>query len=319
MTLAAITAGCSSTAPPSSAPTTSPTTSPSPPSSTPASSSTSTSTSTSTVAQPAVAAVPVGTTDHPIWIVGSFQIPLFERAGLSSALVDYFFNTPQTLLIMTAESSAASRQLPAATRVERFTSYATMLQAFDTGSVLPGVKGILYDNENWALTPENEKAAPVQYAAQAEALAHQHGMFLVFSPAVNLARLAAGQTGSKWTDFLTQGLAASGARVTDVLDIQAQQAQGTVEFTTFAQQAVAQARAANPSARIVVGIGPDPGGRYIPASDVLAAYQAARPLVDGYWLNLPDGGKQCNGCGAPEPAVSVGFLQSLAASQGVSG
>ena len=262
----------------------------------------------------------------PGWIVADWAVAKMEAAGLSPSLVDYFFDNPQTYLIVTQhDHSAVDQQLAAATHVQRFTSFATMQQAFSSGTVTPGTKGILYDNEAWRFTPANEKAAPVSYAQRARALAHQHGMTFVFTPAVNLATLAAstgggtaGSTGAagKYGAYLSQDLAARAATASDVLEIQAQQAQATPEFDTFTSQAISQARAANKSALIYVGIGPGPNGRTISAAQILAAYQATRARVDGYWLNIPANNAQCPGCGTAQPQVAVAFLQSLARTLG---
>lgn len=253
----------------------------------------------------------------PDWIIGAWQIPMLEEAGLSASLVKALFNNPGTYLVVSSAGSPGAAQLPLATKVQRFTSFVAMQQAFTAGSVLPGVSAIMYDNEGWSLTPPDEKAQPVQFAAQAQALVHQHGMTFLFTPAVNLAKLSGG-TGSKWTEYLNENLAAGGAKVSDVFDIQAQQAQATPEFQPFSDAAVQQARAANPGARILVGIGPDPNGRTISAADILAAYQAVRGEVDGYWLNLPVGGIQCPNCGTAQPSVEAAFLTSLASSLGIS-
>lgn len=257
----------------------------------------------------------------PGWIVANWAIAKFEKAGLPLSLVDYFFNNPRTYLIVSPNfTSPVDRQLPDATLLERFTSYATMQQAFDSGSILPGVKAIMYDNEAWALTPANEKAAPFKYAQEAQTLVHQHGMTFVFAPAVNLATLtsagAASGSTDKYSAYLSQNLSGQGAKVSDIFDIQAQQAQATAAFDSFTRQAVAQAKAANPHVQIFVGIGPSPNGRTISAADILAAYRATRSEADGYWLNLPAGNAQCPNCGTAQPQVAVSFLESLATSLG---
>jgi hypothetical protein len=121
---------------------------------------------------------------------------------------------------------------------------------------------------------------------------------------------------SKFQAYLDQNLASQGAKVSDVFDIQAQQAEATPDFMSFATQAVAQARAANPHAVVLVGIGTNPGGRPVTIQDVTSAYSAVRALADGYWLNIPQGNSQCPQCGPAQPQVAVAFLQGLAPSLG---
>ncbi len=250
----------------------------------------------------------------PAWIIADWAVAQLQHAALSPQLVNYFFNNASTYLIVHPGEKRVDAQLPDATRVQRFTSFVDMQKAFADGTILPGIKAIMYDNEAWSFTPANEKDQPIAYATQAEALAHAHGMEAIFTPAANLATLHA--SGSKYSDYLSQGLAGQGARVADVFDIQSQQAEATSEFLPFVTQAVSQARAANSHAVIMTGIGPNPGGRTVTASDIMAAYQSTRAEVAGYWLNLPAGNPQCPQCGKAQPQVAVSFLQSLAQTLG---
>lgn len=252
------------------------------------------------------------------WIVADYSIAMFEKAGLSTSLIDFFFNNRGTYLILHPREGKFDAQLPLATKVDRFTSYAAMQQAFSTNAIPAGVGAVMYDNEAWSFTPANEKASPVQFAAQAEALVHAHGLKFIFTPATNLATLglASAASSDKYQRFVAAGLPGGSAKVSDIYDIQSQQAEATPEFETFVRAAVAQARAANPHATVLIGIGPNPSGRTVSAQDVLDAYQATHAMVDGYWLNMPAGTAQCPQCGAAEPQVAVSFLQMLGASLG---
>lgn len=87
--------------------------------------------------------------------------------------------------------------------------------------------------------------------------------------------------------YLDQGLAARGARVSDVFEIQSQQIEGTSAFLPFATLATAQAKAANPDAMLLLGIGTNPGGRSVTARALLNSYLSTRTKTNGYWLNIP--------------------------------
>jgi len=260
-----------------------------------------------------------GASGNPAWIVADWAIADMESAGLSPALVSYFFDNPRTYLIVHPGETRIDGGLPSAVRVERFTSFATMQSAISTGQLMPGVSAVMYDNEAWSFTPVNEQNSPVQYAAQAEALAHQHHLLLIFTPAVNLANLSptASTANDKYGNYLAEDMGA-GSRASDVFDIQSQQAEGTPQFTGFVTQAVGQARAANPNAVIMAGIGPNPDGRPVTSGQILDAVQAIRGEVSGFWLNMPAGTPQCPQCGTAQPQVAVSFLQSLASSLGAS-
>ena len=157
-------------------------------------------------------------------------------------------SNPHTFLIL--KRGQTDTVLANATPVRSFASYAEMAGAFAAGRSSPRSHTILYDNEHWAATPVNEQQQPIAYARQAETLAHQHGMRMIFTPAINLALVATGEVGktAKYNDFVSQNLAGQSAQVTDVLEIQAEQAVATPAFSSFVSSTVAQARAANPSA-----------------------------------------------------------------------
>lgn len=257
-----------------------------------------------------------GASGRPSWIVADWAIADMEKAGLSQSLVTYFFDNPETYLILHPGDERIDAAIPRAVRLERFTSFATMQSAFADGQVMPGISAVMYDNEAWSFTPVDEKASPIQFAARAEALAHQHGLRLVFTPAANLADLSPTATGGdKYANYLAQNLAA-GARVSDVFDIQSQQAEGTPQFATFVSQAAGQARAANPGAVVMAGIGPNPGGRPVTAGQILDAVDSIRGEVSGFWLNMPAGTSQCPQCGTAQPQIAVAFLEALAANLG---
>jgi hypothetical protein len=204
--------------------------------------------------------------------------------------------------------------VPHALRVASFTSYTAIQQAVDGGGLPNGTSYVLYDNEHWSLTPADEQRQPATFAQQARALLHRHGLRLIFAPAVNLATVLAGVgANQKYASYLSLGLAADGARASDVFEIQAQQAIGTPTFDTFVTAAAVQARAANPPAPILVGLSTNPVGRPVTASDLLSAYRSTRTQVSGYWLNVPGSNAQCPSCGSAQPQVAVAFLQAVAA------
>ena len=213
-------------------------------------------------------AVPAG---RPAWIVSESAVALLREAGLSRHLVAYFFNNTNTFLLLSGPEHIR-RELPLARATESFTSYAALKHAFAINAISAGTRAILYDNENWSLTPLPERAQPILYAARAEALVHRHHMKFVFTPASDLADAhvrSPGAGGSSYQRYLEQDLAGRGARVSDVFEIQSQQIEGTSAFLPFATLATAQAKAANPDAMLLLGIGTNPGGRSVTARALL--------------------------------------------------
>ena len=102
------------------------------------------------------------------------------------------------------------------------------------------------------------------------------------------------------------------AKCADVVEIQAQGAEANpARFRQFVDAEAQQARTANPNVLVLAGISTNPDGRRVSAQQLLAAVQAVRPVVSGFWLNIPAGGKYCPRCGEPHPEVAMRLLQAL--------
>ncbi|MDQ6782881.1 MAG: hypothetical protein M3063_05445 [Actinomycetota bacterium] len=249
---------------------------------------------------------------RPFILVQDYAIAALNRAGLPAKVIAALFDNPRTLLIVKGKSSF-DRSLSQASPVESFTSYGDIQRAFDTGAVAANIKYVLYDNEQWSFTPTAEQRDPVTYAQRAAAVVHEHGRQLIFAPAANLATvLSGGSPDQKFDRFLTLRLAGEGARVSDVLEIQAQQAEATPAFDPFVGAAVQQARLSNPNAVILVGLSTNPAGRAVTTLDLVSAFNSTRGMVGGYWLNVPGKSPKCPSCGEAQAGVGVGFVQAVA-------
>ena len=277
---------------------------------------------TSTVPTPGTPAALPG----PYWLVEDFTLALLERDGLPASTITRIFNSPRTLLIVRPRGGVPDSLVPLATKVQSFASFAAMQAAIQGSTIEPGVKYVLYDNEDWSFTPDNEQVAPFTYAAQALALAHAHGLQMIFTPAANLSRVlspgysTSNQLGSgkgKFSGYLNLNMAGQGASVSDIVEIQGQQAESQPGFTSFVQQAVAQARAAAPGHPVLLGISTAvPGAGAVSPATLAGVVAATKSLVDGYWLNVPGTSPQCPDCGQVDAGPAVSFLESYAAGPG---
>jgi len=261
-----------------------------------------------------------------LWLVEDFTLALLERNGLPASTITRIFDTPRTLLIVRRHGSIPDSLVPQATKVQSFASLTTMEAAIQNGTIEPGVKYLLYDNEAWAFTPVNERQAPINFAAQAAALAHAHGFKLIFTPAANLAPIlssaytTSNQLGTgtdKYSGYLNLDLAGKGAAVSDIFEIQGQQAEVSPSFPAFVHQATTQARAAAPANPVLLGITTAvPGGGGVSAAQLSNVVAETGSVVDGYWLNVPQASAQCPACGAAHVAAVVSFLEAYAAGPG---
>ena len=225
------------------------------------------------------------------------------------------FNSPRTLLIVRPRGGVPDSLVPLATKVQSFASFATMQAAIQGSTLEPGVKYVLYDNEDWPFTPSNEQAAPFTYRGpDALALAHAHGLQVIFTPAANLSpdpqsrlhdleparvgqeqvlRLSGPEHGGPGRGGLGHrrdpGSAGRGSN------------QGSPPSSA---KAALQARAAAPSHPVLLGItSAIPGSGAVSPSTLTGVVAATRSLVDGYWLNVP-------GDVTPVPELRTGRCRS---------
>jgi hypothetical protein len=290
---------------------------------------TTTAPATTTPSEPApstTSTVPVPGSPRPYWLIQDFTLSLLERNGLPVSTITSLFNSPRTLLIVRPHGQVPDALVPLATKVQSFDSFGAMQAAISNSTLEPGVRYVLYDNEDWAATPADEKAAPFAFAARALALANAHGLQVIFTPAANLTPLlnhaytASNQLGpsqGKFSGYLALNMAGQAAATSDVVEIQGQQAEDEPGFSSFVSQAAAQARAAAPTHLVLLGITTSiPGKGPVSAATLASVVSATTPMVDGYWLNIPGQSAQCPTCGQADAGPAVSFLESYASASG---
>ncbi len=200
----------------------------------------------------------------------------------------------------------------AAEPVVTFASVAALEQAVVGGQLPAGTYGVLYDPEAWSFTPLAEQRDPVAAATRAAAVAHAHGLRLVVTPALDLTTVLAPGHGSRWQTFIALQLAGQLAKVADIVELQAQSLErDTATYAAFVKAAAAQADAARPGITVLAGLSTNPPGAAVDARYLTSAIQATRPVVVGYWLNVPGQGPRCPTCNASRPDIAAQILQQL--------
>lgn len=252
----------------------------------------------------------LGSSTRPYWILEKFSVSPLLDAGLSESMLAAYFDNPQTFLIVKSANPAKDPLLPNATYVMSFADYQQMVDAISSGSIPSYIKWILYDDEKWPSTPVAQQQQPFTYEAEAQTVAHEHGLGLIFTPAANLTTVlsTAYSNATKYDGYTGLGIASQAAPHADVLEIQAQQDESAPGFNSFVSSVVSQAQATNQRALIMVGLTTAaPRQAAVTPQLLLNDYATTRPLVSGYWLNIP------GGQGGPrDPQVAVAFLQALA-------
>ena len=188
-----------------------------------------------------------------------------------------------------------------------FTSYRSIENALQSGRIGPDVKAVIYDNERWKFTPEEEQRHFADYSARVAQLLHGHGILLVNAPATTLARVLDPGNDKPYDGYIHANIAADAARHADVFVIQAQgSVMSTSRYRDFVRDAAAQARKANPSVKVLAGISTSPNGQAVSDEQLYASVEATRSMVDGYWLNVPAQSPYCPNCVfAPEKALEL--------------
>jgi hypothetical protein len=223
-----------------------------------------------------------------------------QAAGASRAVLD-FINQPQNLV-----STALTRAKPLinATRIQVFSSYASIAAALANGHIAPDTKAVVYDNERSTGTPENELQNPVQYCQMTAVLLHEYHLEYIASPGFDLS--GPRPANHEWfQQFVSAGLMNCG-RYADYLDIQDQLMQGTSIYAQDARTAATLLHQINPQAKLLMGLSSSPSGRLDTAGQLWQAYLDTNQFVNGYWLNVPH-----NVSGHSRPSVAVQFLQKM--------
>jgi hypothetical protein len=234
------------------------------------------------------------------WLIGTSGLSKLE-AFAGSAAVARYLDGPQTTLITPSSipSGLASWHVVFA------------LDTTSLAEVRSGVNGlssriseILYDPEDWPFTPVAEQSTVGAAAAQAASMAHAAGRKLIVTPATNLAKPGT---------FIRSGDLAKVAASANVVEIQAQGMERLPStYAAFIGQAVGQILSANPRVTIYAGLSTNPAGPQVTATELLSDVRLTSSEVSGYWLNIPNPGEGCPGCGQAQPQIALELLASLA-------
>ena len=181
-----------------------------------------------------------------------------------------------------------------ATPVRGYASAAAFMTHISQGTIPAGTTTVLYDPEQWAATPLNEQQQPGVYMAQFAQQAKLQGYVSIVMPAVNLMNVAgaecAAQPGEALEDAFIRCNIAGKAAVGNVVNVQWQRLQSDpAQYASYAVTSAGQAKAANPEVTFLTQLTTRTfASQSTPTTGCLiyAAYTAARPSVQGFWLHV---------------------------------
>jgi hypothetical protein len=250
-----------------------------------------------------------GTTAGTTWIIDGQALAELGEDGMSSTQLSELFDNSHTYIVGGSGKSTETANIGNWT--SRRSTTVTDLRAAD---FTDATAAVLYDDEDWSLTPKAQQEDPAKYEAEGYRLSREHGVVFIAAPAMDLVRvLDPDGSGSAVQRFLSLDLIGQAARDADVVDIQAQGLEGGAQYATFVTAAAQQARSANPDVRVLAGLSTNPSGRAISSTVLAEDADAVRGVVDGYWLNIPSSGTACPRCGTARPQPAVAWLEQLLA------
>jgi len=183
---------------------------------------------------------------------------------------------------------------------ESFTSEASLASAIVHKRINPNTKYLLYDNEDWSLTPAVEQSNPLLYYEKAAKIAHLHGYYLIGTP----------------VSKTNPSIAAQIAPYVDVLDIQSQYDQTiATRYASHVLPLATAAHKANSKLIILSGLSTNPTAGIPTPNQLLNDAQAVSNQVSGFWLNIPTPGTACPKCNQPQPQIAIQFLTLLKSSK----
>jgi hypothetical protein len=162
-----------------------------------------------------------------------------------------------------------------------------------SGEVVAGENMVFAIENGTPQTPVEQQLNLAYTCRRAAEVLHSVGATLITAPASSiLDNLAPNYDGPEFQKMLELRVFAKCARHADGIDIQAQQCEQNVEvYEENIRKAAAQARNENPAVKVFAGLTtnskksrPDD---YPTAREIYRAAKAVKPVVDGYWMNVP--------------------------------
>jgi hypothetical protein len=277
-----------------------------------------------TPATPAQAATPAAasSTAHK-WMISRSAINLIDNNQGTDTLTTHAFDSSSTDEMGTAPKGAVGQPTATYYAYGPASSSSSLLYAVQHGTVPAGTTYVVYDNEDWSMTPANEQANPGLSMADFVTTAHHYGYKAILAPAVDLETdmPCYKKSDSAWNNYLTDcdlpKLVADAHP--DVYEIQAQRYEGNTTADTdcgcyrwFVDQSAKTAASIVSGLDIRAGLASNQDGSIATGQQLYTDTVNTSGSVDGYWLNVPVQSSACPKCAVSgDPQVAAQYLELL--------
>ena len=196
-----------------------------------------------------------------IWIVtgGWFDHLRYEDSALAKKL----FLRPPSIIVGTyhRRSARVGGQTPRGFASSfAYASFDIFRGVARFPSAVRHLDAVMYDPEAWTATPLDEQRDPQGAFRRFASLSRRYIPTLIITPHPNLMTVPGSVCHAEGVEtvyeaFIRCRVMAAAARSADIVEIQAQQLQGDPDaYRAFVVEATAQARAAEPSVRVIAGL-----------------------------------------------------------------
>ena len=189
------------------------------------------------------------------------------------------------------EQRVGGTRLPARViPVQYFFSSAALQAAVGHHQVIPGVKVVADDLENFAITPASERKNPIPALRGFGDDAHAHGYRSILMPGRDLMRVPGAVCSQRPGTTISQSYLRcdlpTAAAYASIYVIQAAAVETNLSaLRQLVQDGAAEAHRANPHALVFATLSVSPNGLFVPSSAVVAAAQEIRQYVQGFFIN----------------------------------
>jgi hypothetical protein len=266
------------------------------------------------------------------WMVSSTSVRLINSFTGGTNLAKSAFDLPTTVETGLPASGWVTERTATFTAYGPATTSGSLLYALAHKRIAAGTKYLLYDNEDWSLTPRNERSDPSMYMIDFVEAAHAAGYKAILAPAIDLARsMTCYKTADDAAVNYVQNCSIpklAGVAKPDIYEVQAQLYEADASLGVLCDcydwlvlQSVLESRAAAPigtlGLTVIAGLSTNQNGKVTTPQVLQEDTDNTTPAnlaaaVNGYWLNVPEKSKACPSCvpgGAPQ--VAVGYLELL--------